>query len=152
MFETYPYNYNPYYMQPMPSTYQSPQIQGVKFVQNLQEAQSCSIPLGTRVIFMNQDEDVFYIKEMDYNGVSNVTEYEFKKKEPIKETRDYITKDEFEQWRKGYEQFIEQQLLSKKSAQPDEPINTVYQDNKSGASESTSRADATDGQSVFSGI
>ena len=152
MFETYPYNYNPYYMQPMPSTYQSPQIQGVKFVQNLQEAQSCSIPLGTRVIFMNQDEDVFYIKEMDYNGVSNVTEYEFKKKEPIKETRDYITKDEFEQWRKGYEQFIEQQLLSKKSAQPDEPINTVYQDNKPGASESTSRADATDGQSVFSGI
>lgn len=101
---------------------------------------------------MNQDEDVFYIKEMDYNGVSSVTAYEFKKKEPMKVAQDYITKDEFEKWRKGYEQFIEQQLLSKEPAQPNESVNPVHQNDKSGASESTSRTNATDGQSVFAGV
>ena len=148
MFENYPYNYNPYYMRP----YQQPQIQGVKFVQNLQEAQSCSIPLGTKAIFMNQGEDIFYIKEMDFNGISNVTEYEFKKKEPTQETKEYMTREEFENWRTGYEQFIKQQLLSTQSAQPDEPANSVYQNDKPRTSKSTSGADASNGQSLFAGV
>lgn len=46
MFETYPYNYNPYFAQQMALQYQQPQqIQGVKFVKDLQEAQNCSIPI-----------------------------------------------------------------------------------------------------------
>ena len=78
MFETNPYNYNPYFPQSMAYGYQqqqqNSQIQGIRFVQGLQEAQSCTIPLGTKSIFMDMNKDVFYLKEMDFNGVSKVTE------------------------------------------------------------------------------
>ena len=71
MFETNPYNYNPYFPQSMAYGYQqqqqNSQIQGIRFVQGLQEAQSCTIPLGTKSIFMDMNKDVFYLKEMDFN-------------------------------------------------------------------------------------
>ena len=155
MFDNYSYGYNPYYNQQMLNYYPRPisQIQGVKFVHSLQEAQACSIPLGTRSIFMNQDEDIFYLKETDFNGVSNVVEYEFKKREPVQERKDYITKEEFEEWRKRYEQSIKQQLIS---TQPDPQSNgTVVSNatnNNSRTSETTSPTIDAGEESVFAGI
>lgn len=100
MFETNPYNYNPYFPQSMAYGYQqqqqNSQIQGIRFVQGLQEAQSCTIPLGTKSIFMDMNKDVFYLKEMDFNGVSKVTEYEFKPVEhnPV-DNSNFITRAEY---------------------------------------------------------
>lgn len=108
MFETYPYNYNPYFAQQMAYQYQqSQQIQGVKFVKDLQEAQTCSIPLGTKALFMNQNENIFYLKENDFNGVSSVTAYKFEEIKPHSD-ENYITREEFEKWKEEYEQSVQQ--------------------------------------------
>lgn len=91
----YPY-FNPYapYM-PMQNSAYSPanQIQGVRFVSNRQEAESCAVPRGTKALLMDSNKDIFYLKETDMNGISTISEYSFKKVEP--QTADnYITKDE----------------------------------------------------------
>lgn len=108
MFEAYPYNYNPYFAQQMAYQYQQPQqIQGVKFVKDLQEAQTCSIPLGTKALFMSQNENIFYLKENDFNGVSSVTAYKFEEIKPHSD-ENYITREEFEKWKEEYEQSVQQ--------------------------------------------
>lgn len=88
----YPY-FNPYapYMPMQNSAYPpSNQIQGVRFVSNRQEAESCAVPRGTKALLMDSNKDIFYLKETDMNGISTISEYSFKKVEP--QTADnYIT-------------------------------------------------------------
>lgn len=100
----YPY-FNPYapYMPIQNSAYPpSNQIQGVRFVSNRQEAESCAVPRGTKALLMDSNKDIFYLKETDMNGISTISEYSFKKVEP--QTADnYITKDEFNKWKEQYE-------------------------------------------------
>lgn len=103
----YPY-FNPYapYM-PMQNSAYPPlnQIQGVRFVSNRQEAESCAVPRGTKALLMDSNKDIFYLKETDMNGISTISEYSFKKVEP--QTADnYITKDEFNKWKEQYESII----------------------------------------------
>lgn len=80
----YPY-FNPYapYM-PMQNSAYPPanQIQGVRFVSNRQEAESCAVPRGTKALLMDSNKDIFYLKETDMNGISTISEYSFKKVEP----------------------------------------------------------------------
>lgn len=45
----------------------------------LAEAQSCYVPLGSKTILMDSNEDKFYLKENDFNGVSTVSQYSFSK-------------------------------------------------------------------------
>ena len=81
------------------------QIQGVRFVSNRQEAESCAVPRGTKALLMDSNKDIFYLKETDMNGISTISEYSFKKVEP--QTADnYITKDEFNKWKEQYESII----------------------------------------------
>lgn len=169
MFETNPYNYNPYFPQSMAYGYQqqqqNSQIQGIRFVQGLQEAQSCTIPLGTKSIFMDMNKDVFYLKEMDFNGVSKVTEYEFKPVEhnPV-DNSNFITRAEFEKWKKEYEQLVQQRYASQSAQQftneqqidgKQQPtaeygsVDAVYQNDLSAASESTSGANVEKQSSLF---
>lgn len=80
----YPY-FNPYapYMPMQNSTYPpANQIQGVRFVSNRQEAESCAVPRGTKALLMDSNKDIFYLKETDMNGISTISEYSFKKVEP----------------------------------------------------------------------
>lgn len=169
MFETNPYNYNPYFPQSMAYGYQqqqqNSQIQGIRFVQGLQEAQSCTIPLGTKSIFMDMNKDVFYLKEMDFNGVSKVTEYEFKPVEhnPV-DNSNFITRAEFEKWKEEYEQLVQQRYASQSAQQfineqqidgKQQPtaeygsVDAVYQNDLSAASESTSGANVEKQSSLF---
>lgn len=160
MFETNPYNYNPYFPQSMAYGYQqqqqNSQIQGIRFVQGLQEAQSCTIPLGTKSIFMDMNKDVFYLKEMDFNGVSKVTEYEFKPVEhnPV-DNSNFITRAEFEKWKEEYEQSIQQ---SKRVAdvpaqlsqrQPNGTTAEFYQNNFTQPSQGTGGATYPREESIF---
>lgn len=101
-------SFNPYapYM-PMQNSAYPPanQIQGVRFVSNRQEAESCAVPRGTKALLMDSNKDIFYLKETDMNGISTISEYSFKKVEP--QTADnYITKDEFNKWKEQYESII----------------------------------------------
>lgn len=168
MFETNPYNYNPYFPQSMAYGYQqqqNSQIQGIRFVQGLQEAQSCTIPLGTKSIFMDMNKDVFYLKEMDFNGVSKVTEYEFKPVEhnPV-DNSNFITRTEFEKWKEEYEQLVQQRYASQPAQQftneqqidgKQQPtaeygsVDAVYQNDLSTASESPSGANVEKQSSLF---
>ena len=93
MFEPYlmgQYQYYPW--QGMPTTPnwqpQTPQvtqgqrgIQGVRFVNGIEEAKNCTIPLGSKALLMDKEKDRFYLKETDMAGVSTVSEFEFKKVE-----------------------------------------------------------------------
>lgn len=98
MFNPYGNAYMPYQYAP-----QSPQgIAGVRFVNGMDEAKNCLVPIGTRALFMDSKEDVFYIKETDANGISSVTPYSFSKVESS--SPQYVTKEQVEEilenWRK----------------------------------------------------
>lgn len=121
----YPY-FNPYapYMPMQNSAYPpSNQIQGVRFVSNRQEAESCAVPRGTKALLMDSNKDIFYLKETDVNGISTISEYSFKKVEP--QTADnYITKDEFNKWKEQYESIISNIAANTNAATEAGPIET----------------------------
>lgn len=66
----------------------------------MDEAKSVVIPYGTKVLFMDMNEDAFYIKETDATGASIVDMYTFTKVEP--EHEDYVTRAEFEELKQRY--------------------------------------------------
>lgn len=44
-------------------------IQGVRFVSGIEEAKNCTIPLGSKALLMDKEQDRFYLKETDVAGV-----------------------------------------------------------------------------------
>ncbi len=130
--------YNPYssltYGNPYQPVYrnQSPVWQGTRFVSGLSEAQSYPATPGTKVLLMDSQEDKFYIKENDFNGVSTVSQYRFSKiEEPREKSENYITREEFDRWKENYESAIRQQYAAAQST-------------SSGAGSSIPENDATD--------
>lgn len=98
------YGYQPYPVyQPMP---QSQGIAGVRFVNGIDEAKAVAIPYGTKALFMDMNEDAFYIKETDATGASTVDMYTFVKVEP--EHEEYVTRAEFEELKRRYESVVQQ--------------------------------------------
>lgn len=93
-YPMYGFQYPMQPMQPM-QTSQSEDIQGVRFVDGLEDAQRCVTPFGSRVLLMDKNSDKFYIKETDTSGVATVSEYEFRKVTKDSHT-DYVTKEELE--------------------------------------------------------
>lgn len=152
MFQNFPYNFNPYCGQYNPDPCQSsqPQIQGIKFVQNLQEATNCTIPLGSKALFMDKNEDIFYLKETDFNGYSTVTRYRFQKYEPIQESAEYITRAEFDQWKEEYEHSL--RINDAPQSARHESTDAIHKDNITATSEDTSRTNIKGGESLFAGV
>lgn len=70
-------------------------IQGVYFVDGIEEAKSYSIPFGSRTFFMDKNDDRFYIRDVGFDGIESLSEYEFKRVEPAKPP-EYVTKEDFE--------------------------------------------------------
>lgn len=171
MFEPYLMGQYQYPWQGMPPTpnwqSQTPQvaqgqqgIQGVRFVDGIEEAKNCTIPLGSKALLMDKEKDRFYLKETDMAGVSTVSEFEFKKVES-EAPQEYVTRQEFEQFsaqlsaqlKEQYESVIQRagQFQQPAQAQPrvdpaaipsvsNVPLNGVYQDDFSRASQSSSGA------------
>lgn len=132
MFDAYnPYN-NLTYGNPYQPVYrnQSPVWQGTRFVSGFLEAQSYPTPPGTKVLLMDSQEDKFYIKENDFNGVSSVSQYSFSKiEEPKQDTRDYITREEFDRWKENYESTIKQQYAAQSAAATTGTGSTIPENN-----------------------
>nr|DAF55366.1 MAG TPA: hypothetical protein [Siphoviridae sp. ctZHD14] len=158
MFNPYGFNYPNYFQQQPQMASPEPQITGVKFVNNIQEANNCNIPLGAKAIFMDKNQDRFYLKETDFNNFSTLTEYEFKKVEnlPREETdASFITREEFEKWRNQYESIVQQiQQSTDDDKQPNiqqsvTATDGIHQDNQSATSQTTSGRNAADKQSFF---
>lgn len=171
MFEPYLMGQYQYPWQGMPPTPnwqpQTPQvaqgqqgIQGIRFVDGIEEAKNCTVPLGSKVLLMDKEKDMFYLKETDMAGVSTVSEFEFKKVE-AEAPQEYITRQEFEQFsaqlsaqlKEQYESVIQRagQFQQPAQAQPrvdpaaipsvsNVPLNGVYQDDFSRASQSSGGA------------
>lgn len=96
----------PYY-QPYPIYQPSPMqqgIAGVRFVGGEDEAKAVAIPYGTKALFMDANEDAFYIKETDGAGASTIEKYAFRKVEP--EKPEYVTREEFDELRRAYESTV----------------------------------------------
>lgn len=70
-------------------------LQGVIFVDGIEEAKSYSIPFGSRMLFMDKNEDVFYIRDVNFNGAEVVSTYRFERVEPPKPP-EYVTKSDLE--------------------------------------------------------
>ena len=157
MFNPYGFNYPNYFQQQPQMASPEPQITGVKFVNNIQEANNCNIPLGAKAIFMDKNQDRFYLKETDFNNFSTLTEYEFKKVEnlPREETdASFITREEFEKWRNQYESIVQQIQQSTDDEQPNiqqsaTAVDGIHQDNQSATGQTTSGRNAADKQSFF---
>lgn len=157
MFNPYGFNYPNYFQQQPQMASPEPQITGVKFVNNIQEANNCNIPLGAKAIFMDKNQDRFYLKETDFNNFSTLTEYEFKKVEnlPREETdASFITREEFEKWRNQYESIVQQIQQSTDDEQSNvqqsaTATDGIHQDNQSATSQTTSGRNAADKQSFF---
>lgn len=93
----YQYPMQPYQqpMQPMQFTQQD-EIQGVRFVDGLEDAQKCVTPFGSKVLLMDKNSDRFYIKDTDMTGVATVSEYEFRKVTNEAQNSNYVTREELE--------------------------------------------------------
>jgi len=77
------------------------QLQGTRFVKGYEGAMSCPCLPG-RTLLMDEDEDVFYIKEVSGYGNATIRRFRF---EEIPEPKqpEYVTKDEFDELRRRYE-------------------------------------------------
>lgn len=84
--------------------YNSPpqQIQTIKFVNGRQGAEQCMLPWNSKAILMDMNDDIFYLKETDMNGISSMTAFGFQRLDQPPQNN-YITRAEFEEWRKKYE-------------------------------------------------
>lgn len=130
-----PWGYQPYpIFQPAP---QQQGIAGVRFVNGQDEARTVAIPYGTRALFMDANEDTFYIKETDVAGASTVETYRFEKVEP--QRVDYVTRAEFEELKRAYESALQQNGQPAKQ-QPDAAAYGAYQANQPTAGQAAGAA------------
>lgn len=87
----------PYYNY-QPNRYQPPQ--DIQFVNGKTSAESFMMPPNSRMILMDSEAPRFYLKEVDAAGMYKVTTYEFQEvKEPEPVSGEYITRQEFEEWK-----------------------------------------------------
>ena len=165
MFENYPIGQYPFPWggtSPVPNwqfqaQQDQQQIHGIKFVNGIEEAKNCTIPYGTKTLLMDKEKDRFYVKETDASGVSTVSEFEFKKVE-AKPPKEYITKQEFDQLssqlKEQYESTIQriERLLQSPEVRlgvnasniptvTNVPLTGVYQNDYTGASQTSSGTD-----------
>lgn len=134
-YNTYGY---PAYAPQMAPQQQRPanDIQGVRWVSGFDEAKTTHVMPGSRIMMLDTNVDIFYIKD----GMGNIEAYSFQKTDPPAPP-EFVTRQELNEMRNSYEQLIQQyqQQLSSATnvnAQPvaADPAGTAIQW-KSGASQ-----------------
>lgn len=136
--------YNPYFYGQNPYGDQSSVIQGVPFVNGLEEAKNYFSPRGTKIMLMDKLEDKFYIKETTLNGISNINTYSFEKVEvqPQEQSTDYITRAEFDKWKEQYESTIQSKASAVTTS--NDSIATVSKNNNTKSSKKSSSTTVTE--------
>lgn len=105
-------------------------IDNVRSVHGRAGVDQIIVPAGHRVLLMDADDAVFYVKETDMRGLSVVQAYTFTE-QMAASTPTYVTQDQFDELRKDYESIIAQ--LNSATAPADEP-ESVYDEPDSGKS------------------
>ena len=105
-------------------------IDNVRSVHGRSGVDQIIVPAGHRVLLMDADDAVFYVKETDMRGLSVVQAYTFT--EQVADTAPaYVTQDQFDELRKDYESIIAQ--LNSATVPTDEP-EPLCNDTESGKS------------------
>lgn len=82
----------------------STQFQNIQFVNGTDFIDQYHVYPNNKVLFMDKNKSVFYMKEADHNGICTLRTFEFH--EVAENKNEYITKQEFDEWRKAYESLI----------------------------------------------
>lgn len=90
-------------------------IQGVRWVANIEEVRASSVPYGYRSLFLDNNNPIMYLK--DYNG--NVRQFSIKEIEQPK-PENFVTKQELEEVKRSYESIIDEfrATIAQYTAQP----------------------------------
>ena len=105
-------------------------IDNVRSVHGRIGADQIIVPAGHRVLLMDADDAVFYVKETDMRGLSVVQAYSFTE-QMANPAPAYVTQDQFDELRKDYESIVAQ--LNASTDQADGP-ESIYDDPDSGKS------------------
>lgn len=122
MYNNYP-QYNPYMMN---QYRQMNSFDSLQFVNGRESAENYIMPPNSKVILMDQNIPRFYLKETDATGMAKITAYDFTEAVDKPAQNDYITREEFNEWRSKYESSVSEQTKSNESAISEEPIDTRF--------------------------
>lgn len=90
-------------------------IQGVRWVSNINEVNSIPVPDGVKEMFMERTNPIFYIKDGSY-----ISTFKFEKVEPPK-PEDFVTRTEFDELRRKYESLVQ----STNATTIEQPVTTT---------------------------
>lgn len=93
-------------------------IDNVRSVHGRTGVDQIIVPAGHRVLFMDADDAIFYVKETDMRGLSVVQAYTFTE-QMADPAPAYVTQDQFDELKANYESIIAQ--LNSATATADEP-------------------------------
>lgn len=86
-----------------PNVSPSTPMQTMILVNSEQEASAWSVLPGNSLFFMDSGNKLFYIKSVDFSGMSNFRKFQFEEVlDKPEESRDYITREEFEEWKNSF--------------------------------------------------
>lgn len=73
-------------------------------VNSEEEARNYALNPGNSVFLMDSNNSVFYTKSVDFSGIATFKKYQFSEvtDTPAPSQGDYITREEFEEWKKQY--------------------------------------------------
>lgn len=98
----------------MPNPYQAQMQQPqqpneLQFVNGRESVDMYPMPPNSKVILMDSNMPRFYLKETDASGMARVATYDFTpaNEKPVEE---YVTRQEFEDWKAKYESLNEQSI------------------------------------------
>lgn len=94
-----------------PQNYGYPQNNSeiLKFVNSIESAKDYFLPPNSQVVLFDKNQQRFYLKETDASGAQSIRAYDFFEADDTSQTNpnvDYITRQEFEEWKKNYESII----------------------------------------------
>ena len=105
-------------------------IDNVRSVHGRAGVDQIIVPAGHRVLLMDADDAVFYVKETDMRGLSVVQAYTFAD-QMANPAPAYVTQDQFDELKANYESIVAQLNASTVPADGAEP---VYDDSEPGKS------------------
>ena len=105
-------------------------IDNVRSVHGRAGVDQIIVPAGHRVLLMDADDAVFYVKETDMRGLSVVQAYTFAE-QMADHAPTYVTQDQFDELKADYESLVSQ--LNAATATADEP-EPVYDEPDAGKS------------------
>lgn len=99
-------------------------IDNVRSVHGRSGVDQIIVPAGHRVLLMDADDAVFYVKETDMRGLSVVQAYTFAE-QMADPAPTYVTQDQFDELRQNYESLVAQLNAATATDEPESICNAM---------------------------